>query len=66
MSSTATKGLFHYVTSGSNMARHVEKVTCTITRATVVYQRIDNSNIANQVHGFKIDNGQFILNTFII
>ena len=33
---------------------------CTITRATVVYQQIDNGNIANQIHGFTIDYSKFI------
>ena len=36
-------------------------ITCTITRATVVYQQIYNGNIANQIHGFTIDYGKFIL-----
>ena len=36
-------------------------ITCTITRATVVYQQTDNDNIANQIHGFTIDYGKFIL-----
>ena len=44
------------------MARHVVKrITCTITRVTVVYQQIDNGNIANQIHRFTIDYGKFIL-----
>ena len=30
---------------------------------TVFYQQIENSNIANQIHGFTIDYGKFILNT---
>ena len=28
---------------------------------TVFYQQIENSNIANQIHGFTIDYGKFIL-----
>ena len=28
---------------------------------TVFYQQIENSNIANQIHGFTIDCGKFIL-----
>ena len=28
---------------------------------TVGYQQIENSNIANQIHGFTIDYGKFIL-----
>ena len=28
---------------------------------TVCYQQIENGNIANQIHGFKIDYGKFIL-----
>ena len=47
------KELFYYVTSGSN-----------VTRVTVFYQQIENSNIANQIHGFTIDYGKFILITF--
>ena len=34
---------------------------CTIMRATVVYQHIENGNIANQIHGFTIDYSKFIL-----
>ena len=29
---------------------------------TVDYQQIENDNIANQIHGFTIDYGKFILN----
>ena len=29
---------------------------------TVFYQQIENGNIANQIHGFTIDYGKFILN----
>ena len=36
-----------------------KKVTCTITRAN--YQQIVYGNIANQIHGFTIDYGEFIL-----
>ena len=32
----------------------------------VDYQQIGNDDIANQIHGFKIDYGKFILITFII
>ena len=28
---------------------------------TVDYQQIENDNIANQIHGFRIDYGKFIL-----
>ena len=28
---------------------------------TVFYQQIENGNIANQIHGFTIDYGKFIL-----
>ena len=38
-----------------------ENITCTITRATVDYQQIGNGNTANQIHGFTIDYGKFIL-----
>ena len=44
--------------------RHVENqctITCTINRATVVFQQIDNGNIASQIHGFTIDYSKFIL-----
>ena len=30
---------------------------------TVFYQQTENSNIANQIHGFTIDYGKFILNS---
>ena len=46
---------FYCVTSGSNMTRDVHRCV------TVGYQQIENSNIANQIHGFTIDYGKFIL-----
>ena len=33
-------------------------------RVTVFYQQIKNGNIANQIHGFTIDYGKFILMRF--
>ena len=53
------KKLFYYVTSGSNVTRDVHWCL------TVDYQQIANSNIANQIHGFTIDYGKFILKKFI-
>ena len=47
--------MFYYVTSGSNMTRDVHWCV------TVFYQQIENSNIANQIHGFTIDYDKFIL-----
>ena len=32
---------------------------------TVFYQPIENDNIANQIHGFTIDYGKFILTVII-
>ena len=53
------KELFYYVTLSSN-------VTCDVHWCvTVFYQQIENSNIANQIHGFTIDYGKFILIVFI-
>ena len=49
------KELFYYVTSGSNLTRDVHWCV------TVFYQQIENSNVANQIHGFAIDYGKFIL-----
>ena len=49
------KELFYYVLSGSNMTRDVHWCV------TVDYQQIANDNIANQIHGFTIDYGKFIL-----
>ena len=49
------KELFYYVTWGSNVTRDVHWCV------TVFYQQIENSNIANQIHGFAIDYGKFIL-----
>ena len=49
------KELFYYVTSGSNVTRDVHWCV------TVDYQQIANGNIANQIHGFTIDYGKFIL-----
>ena len=49
------KELFYHVTWGSN-------VTCDVHWCvTVDYQQIANDNIANQIHGFTIDYGKFIL-----
>ena len=52
---TRRKELFYYVTSGSNVTRDVHRCV------TVFYQQIENGNIANQIHGFTIDYGKFIL-----
>ena len=49
------KERFYYVTWGSNVTR--EAHWC----VTVDYQQIANGNIANQIHGFTIDYGKFIL-----
>ena len=49
------KELFYYVTRGSNVTRDVHWCV------TVFYQQIENSNTANQIHGFTIDYGKFIL-----
>ena len=49
------KELFYYVTSGSNVRCNVHWYV------TVFYQQIENGNIANQIHGFTIDYGKFIL-----
>ena len=48
------KNIYH-VTSGSNVTRDVHLCV------TVFYQPIENDNIANQIHGFTIDYGKFIL-----
>ena len=53
------KELFYYVTSGSNVTRDVHRCV------TVDYQQIAKDNIANQIHGFTIDYGKFILIRFI-
>ena len=52
---TRGKELFYYVTSGSNGMRDVHWCE------TVFYQQIENGKIANQIHGFTIDYGKFIL-----
>ena len=49
------KELFYYVTWGSNVTRDVHWCV------TVDYQQIANGNIANQIHGFAINYGKFIL-----
>ena len=49
------KELFYHVTSGSNVMRDVHWCV------TVFYQQIENCNMANQIHGFTIDYGKFIL-----
>ena len=41
-----------------------KRITCTIMRVTVFYQQMENGNIANQIHGFTIDYGKFILMRF--
>ena len=38
-----------------------KRITCTITRVTVFSQPIENGNKANQIPGFTIDCGKFIL-----
>ena len=53
------KGLFYYVTWGSNVMRDVHWCV------TVDYQQIANGNVANQIHGFTIDYGKFILMIYI-
>ena len=37
-----------------------KRITGTVRRATLVYQQIDNGNIANQIHGFTMNYGKFI------
>ena len=49
------KELFYYVTWGLNVTRDVHWCV------TGFYQQIEISNIANQIHGFTIDYGKFIL-----
>ena len=49
------KELFYYVTWGSNVTHDVHWCV------TVFYQPIENDNRANQIHGFTIDYGKFIL-----
>ena len=48
------KELFYYLTSGSNVMRDMHWCV------TVFYQKIENGNMANQIHGFTIDYGKFI------
>ena len=38
-----------------------KRITCTMKRANVAYKQIENANIDNQIHGFTIDYGKFIL-----
>ena len=52
---TRRKELFYYVTSGSNVTPDVHWCV------TVDDQQIANGNIANQIHGFTVDYGTFIL-----
>ena len=52
------KELFYYVTSGSNVMRDVHLCV------TVFYQQIENGNIANQIHGFTIDYGKFVVSSY--
>ena len=48
------------------MLHHVPDVTRDVhCCVTVDYQQIANDNIANQIHGFTIDYGKFILNSFL-
>ena len=49
------KELFYYVTWGSNVTRDVHWCV------TVDCRQIANGNIANQIYGFAIDYGKFIL-----
>ena len=45
------------------MLREVQtlRAICTDAAVIVFYQQIENSNFANQIHGFTIDYGKFIL-----
>ena len=54
------KELFYYVISGPNVMRDVHFCV------TVDYQQIANDNTANQIHGFAIDYGRFILIYYIL
>ena len=54
------KELFYYVTWGSNVTHDVHWCV------TVDHQQIENSNIANQIHGFTIDYGKFIQMSVIL
>ena len=62
---TRRKGLFHYVTSGSNVARHAEEGSRVQSRVQLYYRRLSadslRGNTANQIHGFTADYGKFIL-----
>ena len=49
------KEVFYYVKSGSNLRRDVH------WSVTVDYQQIANGNLANQIDGFTVDYGKFIL-----
>ena len=42
---------------------HRKRITVCVT---VFYQQIENGNTANQIHGFTIDYGRFILMIIII
>jgi len=59
--------MFHQVQTWRTMFTDASRkrtmctITCTITRAAVVYQQIVHGNIANQILGFTIDYGKFIL-----
>ena len=54
------KELFYCVTWGSNVTRDVHWCV------TVFYQPIENDNIANQIHGFTMDDGKFIRTLIMI
>ena len=63
-----SKTLGSHVKSGSNVhtlctEESSQRIRCTIMRATVFYQQIENGNIANQIHRFTIGYGKFILIT---
>ena len=54
--------MLHQVTWRATCTDECRKnITCTIIRVTVFYQPKENGNIANQIHGFTIDFGKFIL-----
>ena len=54
------KELFYYVTSGVNVMLDVQWCV------SVFCQQIENGNIANQIHGFTIAYGKFVLIEIIL
>ena len=62
----ALKILCDFWRTQKNHAKWVETIKFSrLIVIVIIYQQIENSNIANQIHGFTIDYGKFILSSYL-